>query len=290
MFTYTRGNAPADTPFRIGYSAGTYLNGFVSQAMVYNRALSSSEVLSNFNALKIRHSINTDSVISTSLIVNLDAAQYNSYSGTGTTWTNLGTGSTTYNTTLISSPTFLTSSGGYFRFDGTTQYATLTRPVYDDFTLGCWFSTTSSAGSAGLWWQGCGLMDCEFAGSVADFGLSVGAGRVLFGTGGVGTTAGDLTIASTNTYNDGKWHYAVATRNKASGQMKLYVDGLLVAGAISSVNAGISLTANPTMYVGRVNGNLFFAGNIAWCQAYTIELTSDQIIQNYNVGRARFSL
>ena len=54
------------------------------------------------------------------LVLCLDAADKNSYSGTGTTWTDLsGNG---YNGILTNGPTFSNTNGGIFIFDGTDDY------------------------------------------------------------------------------------------------------------------------------------------------------------------------
>ena len=56
-------------------------------------------------------------IVTSGLVLCLDAANPKSYSGTGTTWTDLsGNG---YNGTLVNSPTF---SQGVFTFNGSTNY------------------------------------------------------------------------------------------------------------------------------------------------------------------------
>ena len=56
-------------------------------------------------------------IVTSGLVLCLDAANPRSYSGTGTTWTDLsGNG---YNGTLVNSPTF---SQGVFTFNGSTNY------------------------------------------------------------------------------------------------------------------------------------------------------------------------
>lgn len=75
------------------------------------------------------------------LLLCLDASNTESYSGTGTTWSDLtGNG---YNATLIGSPSH-NSSVGFISFNGTSQYATHTTPSFfsgngNDFTLETWF-------------------------------------------------------------------------------------------------------------------------------------------------------
>lgn len=53
-------------------------------------------------------------------IYNYDAGNYNSYSGSGTTWYNIH--NTTYNGTLTNSPTYNSSNEKSFTFNGTNNY------------------------------------------------------------------------------------------------------------------------------------------------------------------------
>ena len=70
-------------------------------------------------------------VVTDGLVLALDAADTNSYPGSGTTWTDLvGNG---YNATLINSPSH-NSEIGYISFDGTNQYATHTLPLLQSGT------------------------------------------------------------------------------------------------------------------------------------------------------------
>ncbi len=74
--------------------------------------------------------LNPFKFVSDGLIVNLDATDASSYPGTGTTWTNLGTGGTTYNATLTNSPTYETGNTANLYFNKPTsgdlqQYGTI---------------------------------------------------------------------------------------------------------------------------------------------------------------------
>jgi len=60
-------------------------------------------------------------IITDGLVFAVDAANYESYPGSGTTWTDLaGSG----NTTLTNDPTFDSGDGGSIDFDGSDDYAT----------------------------------------------------------------------------------------------------------------------------------------------------------------------
>jgi hypothetical protein len=214
------------------------------------------------------------------LIVNLDAGQLSSYPGSGSTWTNIGSGGATYNATLQNSPTYSSDYNGYLSFNGTNQYTSITRPVQDDFTLSVWFKTTSSAGILGNWYSGIGLMDGEVGGVTNDFGLSMAAGRLMFGVGNP-----DTTITSTATYNDNFWHNVIVTRTKSNGALVMYVDGTQVATGTGNTN---TLDATASLSIARSVGGSYFPGNIAICETYTIALNSTQVLQNYNYLYPRF--
>jgi hypothetical protein len=216
------------------------------------------------------------------VLLNLDASNTSSYNGSGATWTNIGTGGATYNTTLSGSPTW--NSGGYFTFNGTNQSGQLARPVSDSFTLSTWFRTTQSSGATTQWWLGMGLMDCEVAGTAFDYGLAIGAGSALFGIGNP-----DTTIVSPTTLNDGTWHNVTATRAQSGGAMVLYVDGLQAS--TGTGNNGGSQTSATYMAIARLQtGISFFAGDIAVCHAYNSVLSAAQVLQNYNALCGRFGL
>lgn len=219
-------------------------------------------------------------IISTGLVVRLDAGVSTSYPGTGTTWTNIGSGGSTYNATL-SNMTYSSTGGGSFALNGSNSSTSITRPVEDDFTIMCWFLTSSSDGTAAQWYQGRGLVDGEVGGVSNDFGTAIGAGKIMFGTGNP-----DSTLVSTGTYNDNKWHCLAATRVKSTGARVLYANGASVASGNGNTN---SLNGPTTLSIGRTPGASYFTGSIAVVLIYNIALSAGQVNNNYQVQKARFS-
>ena len=219
-------------------------------------------------------------IVQSGLIVNLDAGQLSSYPGSGSTWTNIGSGGATYDATLLNSPIYSSNYGGYLEFNGTNQSTSITRPVQDDFSLSVWFKTTSNAGTLGNWYQGIGLIDGEVGGVTNDFGLSMAAGRLMFGVGNP-----DTTITSTATYNDNLWHNVIVTRTKSNGELVMYVDGTQVATGTGNTN---TLNSPTSLSIAVSSSGAYFPGNIAICETYTIALNSTQVLQNYNYLYPRF--
>jgi len=76
-------------------------------------------------------------VVDSSLQLWLDAGQSSSYSGTGTTWTDLSGNSRTG--TLTSGPTYSSANGGSIVFDGTNDYVQCTGSLtVTAATFVCW--------------------------------------------------------------------------------------------------------------------------------------------------------
>ena len=89
-------------------------------------------------------------IVTNNLVLHLDAGDSNSYSGSGTTWTDLsGQGN---HATLINNPTYSSNNEGYLSFDGSNDYATL--PNMDltgnEATFSIWTYCTTTAQSAAL--------------------------------------------------------------------------------------------------------------------------------------------
>lgn len=78
-------------------------------------------------------------IIRNGLILAIDAADRNSYSGTGTNWYDLSTNNS--NGTLINGPTFSAVNGGSIVFDGINDYVgitSLTHPSTNSFSISFW--------------------------------------------------------------------------------------------------------------------------------------------------------
>jgi hypothetical protein len=135
----------------------------------------------------------------------------------------------------------------------------LVTAVSDDFTVGFWFRTTMTASSHNQWYGGNALVDAEVCGGTTDWGTAlIDGGKVSFGIGDP-----DITIKSTAAgYNDGNWHFVTATRNKTSGTIILYMNGVQVATSsgttTSSLTApnSIRLGSNPCAPTGVYTGDL----------------------------------
>jgi hypothetical protein len=161
-------------------------------------------------------------------------------------------------------------------FDGVDDHVVIPRSIQDDFTIEFWFKT-SQAGSNGFWWQGRGIVDGEVGGVTNDFGVSMGAGRILFGIGNP-----DVTINSiSGSLNDAQWHHVAATRVKSTGVIALYIDGVLNQTTTSSNTS--SLTAPTNMRIGGIlAGGNFFNSTMDEVRLWNVARTCSQIQSTMN--------
>jgi hypothetical protein len=144
--------------------------------------------------------------------------------------------------------------GGCLLFNGANSLVQITNPLANDFSIAFWVRTTQTGGTP-QWYHGRGLVEGDAPGVGNDFGTALVGNKFGFGVGNP-----DATIVSTSAINDGQWHHCVATREFATGTLKVYVDGNLQATGLGGRN---SLTTSPRLLFGAVSsGGGYFSGSL----------------------------
>lgn len=224
-------------------------------------------------------------IVTNGLILSLDAGDITSYAGIGTTWINKGTGGITYNATMFNTPSFISNgAASYFNFNGSNGFS-LSRPVQDNMTWAVWLSTSQTGGGLGQFYTAYAIIGAEMPGGTTDYAVVMGNGKLGYGNG-----SNDVTNYSTKSINDNVWHYIAVTRNSISGEVRLYIDGILDKTFTTPTG---SLTAPPKIgiaYNANVTTDPKFIGKIAVVQAYSIVLTEQQIKDNFNNLKSRYGL
>lgn len=221
------------------------------------------------------------SIITSGLVLNLDAGNTASYPGSGTTWTDIsGNGN---NVTLSNGPTYSSADGGSIVFDGVNDYADFFAP-----SLG----TTTTVE---MWAKiGSGYTDKMFFGWL-QYDVFCGAGRL-----GYNTAAGDVygissaTVSSLGLVNNWK-HYIFEMRSDVSyTNNKIYINNSLQT---LSQQVGTESAASRTFNSGngrianwRNDLNYPMPMNCASFRVYNRALTVSEITQNYDALRGRFGL
>ena len=141
--SYAGSVAPSFSTIYVGaIYDGFFLNGNISTIRIYkSKALSASEITQNYNAIVGRFGgTSSGSIVTSGLVLNLDAGNITSYPGTGTTWTDISTRTNPGIDSLTDTPTSYgtdTGAGGEVR----GNYCTL-NPVIGPFS-----ATTFSNGN-----------------------------------------------------------------------------------------------------------------------------------------------
>lgn len=111
-----------------------------------------------------------------------------------------------------------------------------------------------------------------------DFGTALRGNFFCFGIGNIDGSYG--TAQSTSIINDNQWHYCVATRDYLTGEIRVYVDGVLESSAIAPLG---TKDEPQVLRIGSLQTNLhFFAGQIDEVKLYNYPLSEYQIAEAYH--------
>ncbi len=163
--------------------------------------------------------------------------------------------------------------GQAMRFDG-DDHVVLPRLVEDSFSVTFFVrSDQPGAGHANdtRWFTGAGLVDGEVSGIVSDWGIAWHSdGRIVAGSG-----APETFLASGPGHHDGQWHHVAFTRDRTTGRIALYVDGVLSGEANGSKAA---LDAPPRLVVGRLQpGGPGFRGDLDDLTFFSRALSAEEV-------------
>jgi len=228
-------------------------------------------------------------IVTSGLVLCLDAANKRSYPGTGTTWTDLSGNSN--NGTLTNGPTFSAGNMGSISFDGTNDYIDTANSTGLNFTnttgtISLWFKTSTSFPSQAF-------LIAKNMDSTGGWGVLIDStGTPYFEAKNSGGGASAFYRYVNKVCNDGIWHnvvsvFTTSTTVVGNNTVSLYLDGGLANGAQTQVTVYGGNTAG-TVQIGRRSTGLYYSGNISSVQIYNIGLTATEVLQNYNATKSRF--
>ncbi len=211
------------------------------------------------------------------LVLALDAANPRSYSGTGTTWRDVG--GTFSPSTLVNGPTYTSTSPGFFTFDGVDDYGTVQNTTLGNgnlaWTCSAWVRTTTAANALGAG----SVLSNASSGPVYSM-MGVNNGKIVYWTYQSAAWSQKLGVA---TVNDNIWHMLTWV-NYTNSTMDMYVDGVLDTNVANSTSGN----NNP---IDRLGGSwaASFAGSISQILIYqSVSLSAAQVLQNFNTARGRY--
>ena len=95
----------------------------------------------------------------------------------------------------------------------------------------------------------------------------------------------DITIRTTDVVNTGNWVFVSVTRQKSTGNVVLYVNGLPDTRGICNVGNTLSTATNVLIGSETDFTGYTFGGNIGAILANTSVLTDEEIMNNFNAQR-----
>lgn len=261
-----------------GGSTGTGqpFNGRLGDLQLYKRALTQQEVLQNYNSSKTQYELFN------SVALHLDAGNSYSYSGSGTTWTDLS--GNNRHATLVNSPTY-NSSGGYFSLDNVDDWVDISVPTNNSsFTFETLFyAKRDTSGTSNYAYLFCGpdSVNTAFSG-----GLAINEGGAAT-AGGQALSSGQMYLSDSVTvypFNyvipDQEWTHIVLTWDVTSDEVKLYANGVL-----KDTKTNITRILSAIEYYSRLSTNGFLGhpanGDVATIKVYQKALSSSEVFRAY---------
>ncbi len=210
-------------------------------------------------------------IITDGLVLYLDAANTKSYPGTGTTWTDLsGNGN---NGTLINGVGYNSGNMGSLVFDGVNDKVTFSYKVSGgERSFFVWVKYTSLDHPTSFQ-----LMGTQEVNAYTYIGIQNGGGIYYF----AGTTGGNVG----NNVLVNTWVNLGFSIN-SNGFRIIYKNSV----NIHSNTGSIGVASSNPFTIGTVNDNHWVNGVVSQVSIYNKALTAQEVQQNFNATKGRYSL
>ena len=222
-------------------------------------------------------------IVTDGLVLALDAADKNSYPGSGTTWRDMSGNNITGS--LINSPTFNTSNGGNFGFVADDYIVMEENSALNTQTpsVEVWIKTNATT-QDGFWFEK-GNVNTQY--SLFQEGTNI-VWRQDISQEGTNIVSQYTTAATYITTSN--WAQVIGTYT--SGDRRTYINGIL---RTSDAQTGVVATNTNGMSIGVYGGfnggrGYFYNGNLAIVRVYNRVLLASEVLQNYNAQKSRFNL
>lgn len=232
-------------------------------------------------------------IISSNLFMHLDASNVDSYSGTGTTWTDLtGNG----NNGTINGATWSSTDGGQFDFDGNNDTvsiehnSSLSLSTTAQRTIQVWvkFDALPAVNTQGQPVFGKLSSGFNFDGYWGGLFSNTGNTRVVTN----GTAVQRVTNSTTNPVTVDTWclYTFISQITSTTNTTKVYINTTEVS---STAHGADGYSESNPLYLGFIGTGVsspYLNGKIGACYFYTTGLSTSDISTNYNATKGRYGL
>jgi hypothetical protein len=246
--------------------------------------------VSSFGNLRRDKNPDNPAIIANGLVLNVDAGNPLSYTGSGTTWTDLSASAT--NAALTNGPTYGNFNNGCITFDGVNDWGIITNPSTlknQNFTISIWIYPQTQNNAV------IGILDFGHSGSIGNawvvqsedaltnqyYYFAYWDGSAFQPTGSFGAGKG-LQIKT------GLWQNLTYTKNGTA--VVGYLNGIQIYSATAGSSTVSYGTKNVTIAGVTNESARYFKGNIPSVQIYNRGLSSSEVIQNFNATRVRYGV
>lgn len=212
-------------------------------------------------------------IVTDGLVSAFDAADRNSYPGSGTTWRNLVSNN---NGTLTNSPSFSTEAGGCIVFDGTNDSVSFSNPLNQSqltqvWTVQAWVNITTKPPQLLIGGLGAGLWIEYVQGNNSLMYLNSGVDDYY-------TYGGQFTAQG--------WVLATFRFNNSNGNRQI-LRNLTNISTGGPNNTSTPVAQGGTFSIGSSDANTIL-GKVSKVLIYNRYLSDAEIEQNYNAQKSRF--
>ena len=230
------------------------------------------------------------STITNGLVLYLDAANSNSYSGTGSTWYDIS--GLNNNATLVNNPTFSATNNGIFTFNGTNTYGTIPYTIQSQFanqiTICAWVNLSWFDSGNGDGVEIIAKDTPTLASPYTIYNLGISNSGLPISSLGNGISRIQLSASKAISLNT--WIYLCTTYDGSI--LKMYINGVQDINTMSGTYTIGQNTVPLTIGSNQTLGSYYdwFKGSIGSIMMYNRALSPTEVLFNYNVTKTRFGL
>lgn len=220
-------------------------------------------------------------IVTDNLYQYYDASDSSSYSGSGTTWTDL---QGNYDLTLIGGPVYSSTQPAHFDFDfvndrarGATNYAASS----NDMSVEAWFRADVILTS--YRYTIAAALETTLTNRRFLFNIERGQTLRFIPIGPTGSNLG--TLVTTATFSAGTWYHVCATKSGTTAT--IYING---SSSTSMTLSGSTLGTCDVFGVAerQLSSLDLFNGDISKVRVYSDALTASEVLQNYNAEKTYY--
>lgn len=225
-------------------------------------------------------------IVTSNLIMCLDAGNPRSYNGSGTAWFDIS--GRNNNGTLTNGPTYTSGTSGYFTFDGVNDFVNLGAPsgyLTNTGTLMFWIypNATSSL-----------TIFMQYSDDLNRMSLTH-SNSTITAFSGYSTTILDFASAA-NSVPISTWTHVAYTYSFSTNAFAIYINGSLSNSVTDTDVPDIGAIGEITLGCGKDFDNPspfyfnFYNGRLSNFVSYSAVLSATEIAQNFNAMRRRYGI